>query len=229
MAAVVQLLLVLALLVVHSQGEQIAVYTGHCYIATLTGQSEGISGLVDNSTLTEWGRFTGTVNLRLSQDLDDDERQYLFPGLRFRCSGTVTKWIVGANFVGSFTRNPALGIYRVRPGGGAADRVGATVLVQSNSASTFIYEFTPDPPLPFQTNDTLGIYVPPDNDLHLRPFYRQITGAPASRSYIPLNPPTLGVSRFDFVNDPTEETDRLPMVTVEIESGELVVIIQGVA
>ena len=35
MAAVVQLLLVLALLVVHSQGEQTAVYTGHCYIATL--------------------------------------------------------------------------------------------------------------------------------------------------------------------------------------------------
>ena len=222
--AVVQWLLVLALLVGHSQGEQTAVYTGHWYIATLTGQSEGVTGLVDNSTLTEWGRFTGTSTQVLSQGLVPNERQFLFPGLRFRCSGNVTKWIVGAGFGGtSRTRDPALGIYRDQPGGGFADRVGATVLVQSNVIPSRVYEFTPDPPLPFQTNDSLGIYLPPDNELRVRPFHRRVTGALASRNYDPSNPPAEGVSTFDLTSAPTEETDRLPLVAVEIESGELVV------
>ena len=221
----VQWLLVLALLVGHSQGEQTAVYTGHWCIATLTGQSEAsITGLVDNSTLTEWGRFTGTTSQVLSQGLGGSERQFLFPGLRFRCSGNVTKWIVGAAFDGtSRTRAPALGIYRDRPGGGFADRVGATVLIQSNSIPSRVYEFTPAPPLPFQTNDSLGIYLPPDGELRLRPLHRRVTGAPASRNYDPSNPPAEGVSTFDFASAPTEETDRLPLVAVEIESGELVV------
>ena len=193
-------------------------YTGHWYIATLTGQSEGISGLVDNSTLTEWGWFTGTSSQVLSQGLDHSERQFLFPGLRFRCSGRVTKWIVGASFGGtSRTRNPALGIYRDRPGGGFADRVGATVLVQSNVIRSRVYEFTPDPPLPFQTNDSLGIYLPPDNELRLRPFHRQITGAPASRNYIPSNDPMTvtteaGAVAFNLNRDLNAETDRLPLV-----------------
>ena len=223
-AAVVQWLLVLALLVGHSQGEQTAVYTGHWYIATLTGQSEAsITGLVDNSTLTEWGLFTG--NSRYSRFISQGtERQFIFPGLRFRCSGSVTKWIVGAGFNGtSRTRDPALGIYRDRPGGGFADRVGATVLEQQQSIDSRVYEFTPDPPLTFQTNDSLGIYLPPGNELRLRLYYRPVTGAPASQNYVPSNPPAEGVATFDFASDPTEETDLLPLVAVEIESGELVV------
>ena len=223
--AVVQWLLVLALLVGHSQGEQTAVYTGHWYTATLTGQSEAsITGLVDNSTLTEWSLFTGTSSQVLSQGLVPSERQFLFPGLRFRCSGNVTKWIVGAGVLGANrTQYPALGIYRDRPGGGFADRVGATVLMQSNAIPSRVYEFTPDPPLPFQTNDSLGIYLPPDGDLRVRPLHRRVIGAPASRNYVPSNPPAEGVPVFNFTSDPTVETDRLPLVAVEIESGELVV------
>ena len=220
-----QWLLVLALLVGHSQGEQTAVYTGHWYIATLTGQSEAsITGLVDANTLTEWGRFTGTTSQVLSQGLGGSERQFLFPGLRFRCSGNMTKWIVGALFgTISPTRDPALGIYRDRPGGGFADRFGGTILEQSNAIPSRVYEFTPDPPLPFQTNDSLGIYLHPDMDLRVRPLIRRVTDAPASRNYVPSNPPAEGVSTFDFASAPTEETDRLPLVAVEIESGELVV------
>ena len=180
---------------------------------------------MDNNTLTELGRFNTAISSQvLSQGLVPNERQFLFPGLRFRCSGSVTKWIVGAGFGGtSRTRDPALGIYRDRPGGGSADRVGATVLMQSNVIPTRVYEFTLDPPLPFQTNDSLGIYLPPDNELRLRPFHRRVTGAPASRNYVASNPPAEGVLVFNFTSDPTEETDRLPLVAVEIESGELVV------
>ena len=179
---------------------------------------------MDDNTLTEWGRFTGTSSQVLNQGLVPNERQFLFSGLRFRCSGNVTKWIVGAAYVGtSRTRHPALGIYRDRSDGGAADRVGATVLVQSNAILSRVYEFTPDSPLPFQTDDSLGIYLPPDNELRMRPFHRRITGSPASRNYVPSNPPPEGVSTFDFASASTEETDRLPLVAVEIESGELVV------
>ena len=226
-AAVVQWLLVLALLVGHSQGEQTAVYTGPWYIATLSGQSEAsITGLVDNSTLTELGRFT-TSSVTLLLNSGFDEIQFLFTGLRFRCSGNVTKWIIGADFNStSRTRDPALGIYRDRPGGGFADRIGATVLEQSNFIPTQVYEFTPDPPLPFQTNDSLGIYLPPENQLRLQPLHRLslVIDGPASQNYVPSNPPAEGVFVFDFTSAPTEETDRLPLVAVEIESGELVVI-----
>ena len=179
---------------------------------------------MDNSTLTEWGLFTGTSNsfLDLSRGLNDTvERQYLFPGLRFRCSGNVTKWTVGATFTGQLTRSPALGIYRDQPGGGFADRVGATILVVTNGIdNSRLYEFTPDPPLPFQTNDSLGIYLPESN---IRLYHREVTGAPASRNYIPSNPPVEGVDIFDYASTPTEETDRLPLVAVEIDSGKLVV------
>ena len=228
-AAIVQWLLVLALVVGHSQGEQTAVYTGHWYIATLTGQSEAsITGLVDNSTLTEWSLFPVNMSegLGRSHNNGTTERQFLFPGLRFRCSGNVTKWIVGAAFGGNGsqrTRHPALGIYRDRPGGGFADRVGATVLEQSNFIPTRVYEFTPDPPLPFQADDSLGIYLPPEMGVRVRPLHRRVPGAPASRNYVPSNPPAEGVSTFRFARDPTEETDRFPLVAVEIDNGELVV------
>ena len=136
----------------------------------------------------------------------------------------MTKWIVGAAFGGtSRTWHPALGIYRDRAGGGFADRVGATVLAPTNSISSRIYEFTPAPPLPFQTNDSLGIYLHPFNELRLRPLHRQVTDGPASRNYDPSDPPTEGVSTFRFDRDPTEETNRFPLVAVEITSGELVV------
>ena len=181
---------------------------------------------MDTNTLTEWGLFAGTPTPVLSQTA---ERQFLFPGLRFRCSGTVTKWIVGAAFGGmSRTLDPALGIYRDRPGGGFADRVGTTVLEQSNSIPSRVYEFTPDPPLLFQTNDSLGIYLPPDGDLRLRPLHRQVTDGPASQNYNPSNDPLTetteaGVVAFNLNRDLNAETDCLPLVAVEIESGELVV------
>ena len=180
---------------------------------------------MDNNTLTEWGRFTSTLSQVLSRGLGHSQRQFLFPGLTFRCSGSVTKWIVGAGFQGGTQRtgHPALGIYRDQPGGGFADRVGATVLEQSNATPSRVYEFTPDPPLPFQTNDCLGIYLPPDGVLRLRPLHRLVTDGPASQNYDPSNPPAEGVSTFDFASASTEETNRLPLVAVEIESGELVV------
>ena len=179
---------------------------------------------MDNNTLTEWGLFTDTTSQVLSQGLVPSERQFLFPGLRFRCSGNITKWIVGAKYNdGNRTRGPALGIFRDQPGGGFADRVGSTVLIRSGLISSRVYEFTLDPPLPFQTDDSLGIYLPPNVELCLTPFHRRITGAPASRNYVPSNPPAEGVLTFDFASDPTEETDLLPLVAVEIESGELVV------
>ena len=187
---------------------------------SLPGQSEG---LLDNSTLTEWSRLAGSTSSSLA---GGGERQYLFTGLRFRCNGNVTKWIVVAGFQSGMSRNrdPALGIYRDQPGGGAADRVGATVLEQSNAIPSRVYEFIPDPPLPFQTNDSLGIYLPRDRDIQLRPFHREVTGAPANQNYVPSNPPAEGVSTFDFASASTEETDRFPLVAVEIESGELVVV-----
>ena len=184
---------------------------------------------MDNNTLTEWGLFLRTSNQLLTQGTGLDstaERQFLFTGLRFRCSGNVTKWIIGAGFNGiENTRHPALGIYRDRPGGGFADRVGATVLVQSNDIPSQTYEFTPDPPLPFQTNDSLGIFLQPDMDLRLFPFHRLVTDGPASRKYAPSNPPAEGAGTFDFASAPTEETDRLPLVAVEIESGEFMLVV----
>ena len=175
---------------------------------------------MDNSTLREWSRLADSTSSNLA---GDSERQYLFTGLRFRCNGSVTKWIVGAGF-GAISRNrhPALGIYRDRPGGGAADRVGTTVLAPTNSISSRIYEFTPASPLPFQTNDSLGIYLRRINELRLQPLHRQVTDAPASRNYDPSKPPPRDVSTFSFDRDPNEETNCLPLVAVEITSGELV-------
>ena len=195
------------------------------------GQSEGIiTGLVDSSTLVQRSQFpdpvTGLLSFQLSVS-GSVEIQFLFPGLRFECSGNVTKWVVGGEF-GSLqsTRDPALGIYRDRPGGGGfADRVGGTVFVQPNDIDSNIYEFTPDPPLPFRANDCLGIYLPPEMNLRARPqsIGLDITDGPASQSYIVSNPPAEGLATFDVASDPTEENDFLPLVAVEIESGELVV------
>ena len=149
----------------------------------------------------------------------------MFPGLRFRCNGNVTKWTVGLSFRGTRPRYPALGILRDRPGAaGFADRVGATLLMNSVDIDSQVYEFTPDPPLPFQTDDSLGYYLPSSDVLRLAPyFYTGVTGGPTSRSYVPSNPPAEGVLTFDFASAPNEETDLLPLVAVEIESGELVV------
>ena len=138
----------------------------------------------------------------------------------------MTKWFLGAWFDTTGTRDsyPVLGIYRDRPGGGFADRVGATILVQPNRFDSHLYEFTLDPPLPFQTNDILGVFEPAEMHLRLQLLQRgPVPNGPAYRNYVPSNPPVAGVFTFDYARNTTEATDRLPLLAAEIESGELVV------
>ena len=188
------------------------------------GRDECITGLVDTATLALWSEEYREPLI----DLEEQSNvQYIFPEIQFRCTGTVTKWIIGAEFnsgVGNIL-NPVMGVYRDIGVANQYSRVSRSLFVHPTESSLRLYEYIPPNPQPFQSGDILGLFQPlvilsrlqllfGDDDGATLSFSRNGGLAFDANGLSPFNTAGAGLST---------QTDRLPLVAVEIESGELVV------
>ena len=135
--------------------------------------------------------------------------QYLYPSIKFTCSGSITGWSVLSkrSTDNNNTLYPDLQVWRGE-GGGAYTRVGSTTLnggsIQSGGKTGFnIREYPLEPPLEFQTGDIFGIFQPPLDMSYLNVFAHKRLGSTPTVILIETNsavkPPnsTLNLNNVD--------------------------------
>ena len=149
-----------------------------------------------------------TNNLRTRE-----RQQRIIPGIKFTCTGTLTKWIIGAQrTLTQATNHLQLQIWRRRQGSSNTyDRTTFSDITALNDTNDLnVYEYTPNPPLEFQPNDILGLYAPLRDETPIRVWYEVGTGP---SNYVLFNQSSPVASGFT-----TGEgfDNNLPLVAVEV-------------
>ena len=139
-------------------------------------------------------------------------QQRIIPGINFTCTGTLTKWIIGAwRQQATNPQHLQLQIWRQRQGSSNTyDRTTFSDITALNATDDLnVYEYIPNPPLEFQTNDILGLYQPRVRDTEVVVYYQEGSG-PQNFAYSNRDSPT-----GDFTSQGGQDND-LPLVTVEV-------------
>ena len=149
-------------------------------------------------------RATYNVRLHLGQ-------QRIIPGIKFTCTGTLTKWIIGARRRLTQAINYLqLQIWRQRQGSSNTyDRTTFSDITALNTTDDLnVYEYIPNPPLEFQADDILGLHQPLFSPTLL--YYQRGTG-PQNFAVFSWNLLTNMSTTGGVDND-----NDLPLVTVEV-------------
>ena len=140
-----------------------------------------------------------------------ERQQRIIPGIRFTCTGMLTKWIIGAQRTLTQTTNHLqLQIWRRRSRtSNTFDRTNFNDLTDLNATDDLnVYEYTPNPPLQVQANDLLGLFQPRSTDTQV---YYQEGGGPLNYA----SNEDSALSSFAIIVG----VDRdVPLVAVEINS-----------
>ena len=160
-------------------------------------------------TLRELGRVTGG-NLR-----NRDQQQRIIPSITFKCTGSITKWIVAARWGGGEDRVyfPELQIWRATAFSGWYRKISASTLSATAENANDFYEHTPSSPLPFQEGDILGIFQPSSDTSRLRVYYIDNVGPP--NYYYDPDSDTPPFGAFIITSSTSTQNDQ-PLVAVEI-------------
>ena len=143
----------------------------------------------------------------------NERQQRIIPGIRFTCTGTLTKWIIGAQRrLTQTTNHLQLQIWRQRSStSNTFDRTNFSDITNLNATDDLnVYEYVPTPPLQFQTNDLLGLFQPRSADTQV---YYQEGGGP--RNYARSNQDS-AFSSFNRSDGRVTSNTELPLVAVEV-------------
>ena len=104
-----------------------------------------------------------------------ERQQRIITGIKFTCNGTLTKWIIGAQRTVTEANNPwhpQLQIWRLRQRStNIYDRTTFSDITELNTTDDLnVYEFIPNSPLEFRTNDFLGLHQP---DTQVKVYYQR--------------------------------------------------------
>ena len=95
-----------------------------------------------------------------NDDLDTlDLRQVLIPDINFTCNGTITRWIIGARWLGQSSAHTELQIWR-KVSENVYTKVTGTPLMVGTENRSEVYEYTLGTPLAFKEGDILGYFQP---------------------------------------------------------------------
>ena len=143
-----------------------------------------------------------------------ERQQSIIPGIHFTCTGMLTKWTIGAQKTLTQTTNHLqLQIWRQRRFmSNTFDRINFSDITDLNINATDdlnVYEYIPNPPLQFQTNDFLGLFQPPSADTQTAVYY--LEGGGPQNYYHSFQNSTLSSGLFGAI-------DRdMPLVAVEVD------------
>ncbi len=135
-------------------------------------------------------------------------RLWLFPDMTFSCEGAVSKWIVGAEWVGGGTDYHDMQIWRLISGD-TYEIVGSVELRIAEESPNKVYEYTVDPPMPFLTGDIVGVLEPRRQLSHIQLYFEEGQGPTNYYHFtdVVINPYTLS----HFHNEVAS-----PLIAVEI-------------
>ena len=142
-----------------------------------------------------------------------EHQQHIIPGINFTCTGTLTKWIIGAQRRLTQAINlPQLQIWRRRQGSSNIyDRTTFSDITAVNDTDDLnMYEYIPNPPLQFQANDILGVYEPLRNETPVHVWFEVGTGPWNYVLFNQSSPVTSGFTTGEGFDN------NLPLVAVEV-------------
>ena len=138
-----------------------------------------------------------------------DERQYIYPEMRFTCNGTITKWIYGGEQQPSGTMLPELQIWH-QLGTDNYNKKGSSLVTANTSIGTNLYEFIPQTLLEFQEGDIFGVHYPDRSQSQLI-LYQQRESGPLN-----LRDPDNEVNPLSTIIEVRQVGNDFPLVTIEI-------------
>ena len=127
----------------------------------------------------------------------------------------LTKWIIGAQRTLTQTTNhPQLQIWRRRsPTNNTFDRISFNNLIDLNATDDLnVYEYTPNPPLQFQADDLLGLFLPRRTETQVV-VYLQRDGGPQTYRRSNRNS---ALSSFTTSGGGVRTDADIPLVAVEV-------------
>ena len=147
-----------------------------------------------------------------------ERQQRIIPGIKFTCTGTLTKWIIGAQRRLTQTTNYLqLQIWRRRQW--SFNKYNRTTFSNITALNTTddlnVYEYIPNPPLEFQANDILGLYQPLISDTEVVVYY-QTTDGPQNFVRFHQDSPLPTQSTTGRVYKEGGGYNDLPLVAVEV-------------
>ena len=147
-----------------------------------------------------------------------ERRQQITPDMRFTCDGMITKWIIGARWGsgGDKTLYPELQIWR-NIGNDTYQKISGTFITSPTENADRTYEYDDFSPIPVQTGDILGAFIPRISITRLSLF--------SENHNVPINyfleiDNSVTESPYDMIDIQTMPSVRQlgyhPLVTVEI-------------
>ena len=166
----------------------------------------------------------GVERMRLLLGLDSiagpvftERRQQITPDMRFTCDGMITKWIIGARWGSDDTLYPELQIWR-NIGNDTYQKINGTFMEASMENSNRIYEYDDFSPIPVQTGDILGAFIPRTSMSRLSLFSEEMMNTPIN--YYLGTDSSVTESPYDMIdiqNMPSlRQLGNHPLVSVEI-------------
>ena len=138
----------------------------------------------------------------------------IFPHIMFTCGGQVTKWIMGGRLRSTGKEFPELQIWRPS-GNNTYQIVNSTIIFELSHEDDNVYEYTVDPPLSFQSGDTLGLFQPESFESLLQLDYDRYRG---SVYYFPYLSRSVDAnnSYFDINSEDVFSRTGIPLVSASI-------------
>ncbi len=158
--------------------------------------------------LQQLKRVAGSLTSRRSR------RQKIIPDITFTCSGTVSEWIVAAEWKSDDDDLPEVQIWReTATGSGVYTKIHGTTLSVNEENTTEIYHYTITP-IDVQPGDVLGMFEPDNSRLEL--YYTNRHGP--VNYYMSTDRDVTVPPDGDFdIGDTSVETQYdLPLLTVTI-------------
>lgn len=184
----------------------------------LIGHSACIENLPDR-TRAELANFT-IETYTIDELSTRQQRQYIFPSIRFSCSGMITKWRFTSPDISEGNGRPEISVWRETGNStGRHDKVSSQVLgrcpvekVTVNTMDILIQEnYANASLLTFERGDTLGLFVRRDNIAQFRPYFYE--AGEDVMSYHSLD----RQSPIDSITESNERAESiLPVLSIEI-------------
>ena len=121
--------------------------------------------------------FVSVERIRLLLGVDrtngieyNSQRQKISPEIKITCNGLITKWIIGAEWTSSVSAYlyPELQVWK-NVGNDTYQKISGTyVFFPFSARANRIYEYTKFAPIPVESGDVLGIFIPPYSPSRLR-------------------------------------------------------------
>ncbi len=189
------------------------IYFRHLFCLLYTGHSQKcVNGLLSAERARELGRVAGSLRSNRK------DQQRIIPDITFTCSGTVSEWIVAAEWNGGpmVANFPEMQVWRESAtGSGVYTKIHGTTLSFSGENTTEIYRYTITP-IDVQPGDVLGMFEPDKSRLEL--YYTDTYGPVNYYTSTGTNVIVPPVGDFDInAGGMTVNTQSdLPLLTVAI-------------